>query len=127
MNALRVFTRTMVTERTVNKVTLLGRVGADAQLKGNMEHPVVTFSVATNSGPKPEWHRVSVFKPGLRKLAEDYIKTGSRLYVEGAISYGHIVDRTGNAIPTTNIIADNIIFLNKVDSDQLEDREALNE
>lgn len=113
MLALRTFIRGMATERSLNRVTIIGRAGADAQLKGTVEHPVVQFSVATNSGEKTEWHRISVFKPGLRSLAENYVKSGSRMYVEGKISYGHLIDSNGNATPTTSIIADDIVFLSQ--------------
>lgn len=111
MLAIRTFVRRMSSEKSLNKVTLLGRVGADSQLKGTFEHPVVLFNVATNSGPKTEWHRISVFKPGLRQVAEEYVKSGKRVLVEGKLSYGHIIDAQGNAVPTTSIIADDIILL----------------
>lgn len=115
MQALfKTFTRGIASERCLNRVSLIGRVGADAQLKGTLEHPVVIFSLATNSGGvKTEWHKISVFKPNLRPVAEEYVKSGSRLMVEGKISYGHIVDSQGNAVPTTSIIADDIIFLTR--------------
>lgn len=108
----RQFIRLASSERSLNKVTLIGRVGADAQLKGTVEHPVVIFSLATN-GMKPEWHKISVFKPGLRNVAENYVKSGARLYVEGKISYGHIIDSNGTAVPTTSIIAEDLIFMSK--------------
>lgn len=124
--------RSLSYEKTMNKVTLLGRAGGDAQLKGNEEHPVVIFSIATNSNSKTEWHRVSVFRPGLREVAEEYVKAGTRVLVEGKISYGHIIDRNGAAVPTTSIIADDLIFLTKpvanqndnATSDQMETQSA---
>lgn len=111
--ALRIFFRAMSTgtERTLNRVTLIGRAGADAVAKGTTEHPVVLFSLATTNLQKTEWHRISVFKPGLRNLAEEYVKSGRRILVEGKISYGHIIDSSGVATPTTSIIAEDIIFL----------------
>lgn len=120
---LRTFVRRLATERSLNRITLIGRAGADAQLKGSIEHPVVIFNLATSSNQKTEWHRISVFKPGLRTLAENYVKSGQRLFVEGKISYGHIVDAQGNALPTTSIIADDIVFLSKIDANQKEDIE----
>lgn len=117
MQAVRIFIRGMATERSMNRVTLIGRAGADAQLKGTVEHPVVIFNLATNAGQKTEWHKISIFKPGLRTLAENYVKSGSRLFVEGKISYGHIIDSQGNATPTTSIIADDIIFMSKTTED----------
>ena len=119
MQALRIFVRGMATEKCLNRVTLIGRAGADAQLKGTLEHPVVIFNIATNTGPKTEWHRISVFRPGLRQVAEEYVKSGTRLFLEGKLSHGHIVDAQGHAVPTTSIIADDIIFLsNKGGSSQ---------
>lgn len=113
MFAIRHFFRRLSTERSLNRVTLIGRAGSDAVLKGTVEHPVVIFNVATNSGPKTEWHRISVFKPGLRSVAENYVKSGARLFIEGRISYGHIIDTQGQATPTTSIIAEDIVFLSK--------------
>lgn len=98
-------------ERSLNRVTLLGRVGSDAQLRGTLDHPVVIFNMATSTPSKTDWHRISVFKPGLRELTENYVKSGIRLMVEGKISYGHIIDRNGSSVPTTSIIAEEIIFL----------------
>ena len=70
-------------ERSINQVTLLGRVGTDPQIRGSEERPVTSFSLATNSvwktpnpGPgdpawshRVDWHNVVVFKPGLRESA----------------------------------------------------------
>lgn len=118
MLAIRSFVRGMAVERSLNRVTLIGRAGADAQLKGTLEHPVVIFNVATNTGQKTEWHRISVFKPGLRGVAENYVKSGSRLMVEGKLSYGHLIDAQGHATPTTSIIAEDIIFLSKTKEEE---------
>jgi len=98
----------------LNQVTLLGRVGADPQLKGTDKHPVVTFSLATNSNIKMEgdwirqktdWHRISVFKPFLRDSVHANIKKGSRVLISGKILYGGIVDANGQTHQTTTIVA----------------------
>ena len=69
----------------LNQVTLLGRVGVDPQMKGSDKHPVVTFSLATNTNirmdgeslrQKTEWHRISVFKPFLRDSVHSFVKKG---------------------------------------------------
>ncbi|XP_052868482.1 single-stranded DNA-binding protein, mitochondrial [Anopheles cruzii] len=107
-------------EKTVNTVTLLGRVGADPQRRGNDEHPVVMFSVATHSNykyesgdwmQKTDWHRVVVFKPGLRDSVLSYLKKGQRTLVTGKITYGEITDQEGKQRTTSSIIADDVIFL----------------
>lgn len=123
MLAIKTFVRRLSTERSLNRVTLIGRAGQDAILKGTTEHPVVIFNVATSSGQKTEWHRISVFKPGLRNLAENYIKAGNRLMVEGKLSYGHIINSEGAAVPTTSIIAEDILFLSNRSRNELEDDE----
>lgn len=116
MSILKTFIRSLATERSLNRITLVGRVGADAILKGTFEHPVVIFNVATSSDQKTEWHKVSVFEPRLRTLAETYVKSGIRLLVEGRLSHGHVVDKQGQAVPATSIIANDIIFLSKSNS-----------
>ncbi|XP_078582577.1 single-stranded DNA-binding protein, mitochondrial-like [Branchiostoma floridae x Branchiostoma japonicum] len=104
-------------EKSVNQVTLLGRVGQDPQLRGGLgNHSVTVFSMATNErwqgeeGPmeKTTWHRIAVFQPGLKDLALQYIKKGHRVYVTGKIDTAMY---EGQRI--TSIIADNIIFLTR--------------
>uniref|UniRef100_A0A3B3Z6G1 Uncharacterized protein n=1 Tax=Periophthalmus magnuspinnatus TaxID=409849 RepID=A0A3B3Z6G1_9GOBI len=119
----------------INRVQLLGRVGQDPvmrQVEGR--NPVTIFSVATNEmwrsgegemnpgsgdiSQKTTWHRVSVFKPGLRDVAYQYVKKGSRVLVEGKLDYGEYVDKNQVRRQATTIIADNIVFL----SDNIRDR-----
>ncbi|XP_017469559.1 PREDICTED: single-stranded DNA-binding protein, mitochondrial [Rhagoletis zephyria] len=106
-------------EKTVNNVTILGRVGADPQMRGSVEHPVVMFSVATHANyryengdwaQRTEWHRVVVFKPALRDTVMQHLKKGQRTMVQGKITYGEITDQSGNQKTTTSIIADDVIF-----------------
>jgi len=107
-------------EKTVNHVTLMGRVGGDPQLRGTTEHPVVIFSLATHNNynyqsgemlQKTDWHRVCVFKPYLRDSVYKYMSKGQRVYVNGRISYGEITDDQGKTQTTTSIIADDVIFI----------------
>ncbi|XP_077356673.1 single-stranded DNA-binding protein, mitochondrial [Festucalex cinctus] len=124
----------LILERSINRVQLLGRVGQEPvmrQVEGR--NPVTIFSMATNEmwrsgesetnpsgdiSQKTTWHRVSVFKPGLRDVAYQYIKKGSRILVEGKLDYGEYVDKNQVRRQATTIIADNIIFL----SDNVRDR-----
>ncbi|KAH8312480.1 hypothetical protein KR044_010995, partial [Drosophila immigrans] len=112
-------------EKTVNNVTILGRVGADPQLRGSQEHPVVTFSVATHTNYKYEngdwaqrtdWHRVVVFKPNLRDSVLEYLKKGQRTMIQGKITYGEITDQQGNPKPSTSIIADEVVFFRDINN-----------
>ena len=118
----------------LNRVQLLGRVGQDPvmrQVEG--KNPVTIFSLATNEmwrsgenetyqmgdvSQKTTWHRISVFRPSLRDVAYQYVKTGSRIYVEGKVDCGEYMDKNNVRRQATTIIADNIIFL----SDQMKEK-----
>ncbi|XP_015379971.1 PREDICTED: single-stranded DNA-binding protein, mitochondrial [Diuraphis noxia] len=108
-------------EKTINKVTLLGRVGADPQKRGTEEHPVVVFSLATHqnyinnneeSTQKTDWHRIVVFRPGLRDTVYNYLQKGQRVHISGRLIYGELKDESGTSRTTTSIAADDIIFFN---------------
>ncbi|XP_077399631.1 single-stranded DNA-binding protein, mitochondrial [Vanacampus margaritifer] len=117
----------LILERSINRVQLLGRVGQDPVMRQvDGRNPVTIFSLATNEmwrsgesetspssdiSQKTSWHRVSVFKPGLRDVAYQYIKKGARIMVEGKLDYGEYVDKNQVRRQATTIIADNIIFL----------------
>ncbi|CAK1578481.1 unnamed protein product [Parnassius mnemosyne] len=107
------------TEKTINQVTLLGRVGADPQKRGTEEHPVINFPLATHFSYKYEsgdilqrtdWHRISIFKPGLRDTVYKYLKKGQRVYVTGKLSYGEVKLDDGQVRSASTVIADDVIF-----------------
>uniref|UniRef100_A0A671TC98 Single-stranded DNA-binding protein, mitochondrial-like n=1 Tax=Sinocyclocheilus anshuiensis TaxID=1608454 RepID=A0A671TC98_9TELE len=118
----------------INRVQLLGRVGQDPvmrQVEGR--NPVTIFSMATNEmwrsgegeptstrdvSQKTTWHRISVFKPGLRDVAYQYVKKGSRILVEGKLDYGEYMDKNNVRRQATTIISDNIVFLSENLRDQ---------
>ena len=60
----------------------------------------------------------SVFRPGLRDVAYQYVKKGARIFVEGKVDYGENMDKNNMRRQATTIIADNIIFL----SDQTKEK-----
>uniref|UniRef100_A0A1B6DUF0 Single-stranded DNA-binding protein n=1 Tax=Clastoptera arizonana TaxID=38151 RepID=A0A1B6DUF0_9HEMI len=106
-------------EKSINHVTLLGRVGSEPQKRGNEQHPVVLFSLATQTNfkyesgdynQKTEWHRICVFKPGLRDIVYNYLRKGQRVHITGRLNYGEIKDEQGNQRQTTSIIAEDVIF-----------------
>jgi single-strand DNA-binding protein len=81
---------------SVNKVILVGNLGRDPEIRTlNSGDKVANFSIATsetwrdrNSGERKErteWHRVVVFNDNLVKVVENYVKKGSKLYIEGAL------------------------------------------
>lgn len=81
---------------SVNKVILVGNLGADPEIRRlNSGEPVVNLRIATsetwrdkNSGErkeKTEWHSVVIFNDNLAKVAEQYLKKGMKVYLEGAL------------------------------------------
>jgi single-strand DNA-binding protein len=81
---------------SVNKVILIGNVGNDPEVKYIKEDvPVAKFSLATNESYKnkngekvtnTEWHNIVVWR-GLAKVVENYVKKGSKLYIEGKLTH----------------------------------------
>ena len=106
---------------SVNKVILLGRVGADPEVKvmpsGNA---VVNISIATNkkfknkeSGTyeeKTEWHRVVFFNKSAETIGQ-YVKKGQQLYIEGRLQTRKYQDKDGIEKYSTDIISDNFTFI----------------
>lgn len=81
---------------SVNKVTLIGNLGADPEIRRlNSGDPVVNLRIATsetwrdkNSGErkeKTEWHQVVIFNDQIAKVAEQYLKKGMKVYIEGQL------------------------------------------
>jgi len=81
---------------SVNKVILVGNLGKDPEIrKLNNGDPVVNLSVATSESwrdkqsgerkEKTEWHRVVIFNENIAKVAEQYLKKGSTVYIEGQL------------------------------------------
>ena len=82
---------------SLNKVLLIGRLGADPEIKQMVNgKSVARFSLATsntwkdkNTGEKKEkteWHRVVIFNEGLVKVVQQYVKKGAQVYVEGQLN-----------------------------------------
>ena len=100
---------------SVNKVILIGNLGADPEMR-NLPNGggVVNLSVATseswrdkNSGERKErteWHRVVVFSEGLRKVAETYLRKGSKVYIEGQLQTRKWQDQSGQDKYLTEIV-----------------------
>ena len=107
--------------RGVNKVIIVGNLGADPDSKsmpsGNM---VANFSVATSESwndrdtgerqEKTEWHRV-VFFNRLAEIAAQYLKKGSQVYVEGKLQTRKWEDKEGNERWTTEVVANQMQML----------------
>jgi single-strand DNA-binding protein len=100
---------------SVNKVILIGNLGADPEVRrmGNGE-PVVSLRIATSetwrdkqSGErreKTEWHSVVVYNENIAKVAEQYLRKGSKVYIEGQLQTRKWQDKTGAERYTTEIV-----------------------
>jgi single-strand DNA-binding protein len=110
--------------RSLNKVTLIGNLGADPEVRSTTGgNRVATFSLATSrswSGPsgdkqeKTEWHRCVVWNSKASTLAdivERYLKKGDKIYVEGRIEYRQWQDKENQTRYTTEINVRELIML----------------
>jgi single-strand DNA-binding protein len=110
--------------RSLNKVTLIGNLGADPEVRSTTNGSrVATLSVATsrqwkdqggNRQEKTEWHRVVLWNnkgQNLADIAEKFCKKGDKVYIEGAIEYRSWQDREGQTRYTTEINARELILL----------------
>jgi single-strand DNA-binding protein len=100
---------------SVNKVILVGNLGADPEIRRTQDgRPIVNLRVATTdtwrdkgSGERKErteWHRVVIFSEGLAKVAEQYLKKGSKVYLEGALQTRKWQDQSGQDRYSTEVV-----------------------
>lgn len=100
---------------SVNKVVLIGNLGRDPEVRRlSSGDPVVNLSVATSeswrdkaSGEKKErteWHRVVIFNENLAKVAEQYLRKGSKVYLEGQLQTRKYTDKDGAEKYSTEIV-----------------------
>jgi single-strand DNA-binding protein len=100
---------------SVNKVILVGNLGKDPEVRRMQNgNPVVNLSVATSDTwrdkatgerkEKTEWHRVVIFSEGLAKVAEQYLKKGAKVYIEGALQTRKWTDKDGVEKYSTEIV-----------------------
>ena len=100
---------------SVNKVILVGNVGQDPEVRQFQNGgQVCSFSLATsenwkdkNTGErreKTEWHRISVFSEGLIRVVQNYVKKGSKLYIEGQLETRKWQDQNGQDRYSTEVV-----------------------
>ena len=100
---------------SVNKVILVGNLGRDPEVRRlNSGAPVVNLRIATseswrdkNSGERQErteWHSVVIFNENLAKVAEQYLRKGSKVYVEGQLQTRKWQDQSGQDRYTTEVV-----------------------
>ncbi|PTW60070.1 single-strand binding protein [Breoghania corrubedonensis] len=100
---------------SVNKVILVGNLGADPDIRRTQDgRPIANLSVATsetwrdrNTGERrerTEWHRVVIFNEGLCKIAEQYLKKGAKVYLEGQLQTRKWQDQSGQDKYSTEVV-----------------------
>jgi single-strand DNA-binding protein len=100
---------------SVNKVILVGNLGADPEVRRTQDgRPIVNLRVATSETwrdkatgerkEKTEWHRVVIFSEGLAKVAEQYLKKGAKVYLEGALQTRKWQDKDGQDRYSTEVV-----------------------
>ncbi|NBN62205.1 single-stranded DNA-binding protein [Pannonibacter tanglangensis] len=100
---------------SVNKVILVGNLGADPEIRRTQDgRPVANLRIATSetwrdrgSGERrerTEWHRVVIFNEGLCKIAEQYLRKGAKVYIEGQLQTRKWQDQGGQERYSTEVV-----------------------
>ncbi len=100
---------------SVNKVILVGNLGADPEIRRTQDgRPICNLRIATsenwrdkNTGErreKTEWHRVVIFSEPLCKVAEQYLRKGAKVYIEGALQTRKWEDQNGQERFSTEVV-----------------------
>jgi single-strand DNA-binding protein len=100
---------------SVNKVILIGNLGRDPEIRSTQDGTqIANLSVATSESwrdrssgerrERTEWHRVVIFNENLVKVASQYLKKGSKVYLEGQIQTRKWTDQSGQEKYTTEVV-----------------------
>jgi single-strand DNA-binding protein len=100
---------------SVNKVILIGNLGADPEIRHTQDgRPIANLRVATSDSwrdkssgerrERTEWHRVVIFNENLAKIAEQYLKKGAKVYLEGQLQTRKWEDQSGQERYTTEVV-----------------------
>lgn len=126
--------------RSVNKVTLLGNLGKDPEIRTTQQGKrIANLTLATSevwkdkqTGEKKEqteWHKVVVFNDGLARLIEQCTRKGSKIHVEGQLKTREWVDQSGQKRYSTEVVIDqfkgDIVLCDRAGSGQQEQREQI--
>ena len=109
------FAKEEIMAGSVNKVILIGNLGADPEVRTTQDgRPIVNLRLATsetwrdrNTGERrerTEWHRVVIFSEGLAKVAEQYLRKGSTVYIEGQLQTRKWQDQSGQDRYSTEVV-----------------------
>src|SRR6267154_2618042 len=100
---------------SVNKVILVGNLGKDPEVRRMQDgRPIVNLSVATSDTwrdkatgerkERTEWHRVVIFNENIAKIAEQYLKKGAKVYLEGSLQTRKWQDQSGQDKYSTEVV-----------------------
>lgn len=100
---------------SLNKVCLIGNLGKDPEIRRTQDgRPIANFSIATSDSwrdkatgekrERTEWHRIVIFSEGLAKVAEQYLKKGDKVYIEGALQTRKWTDKDGVEKYSTEVV-----------------------
>ena len=100
---------------SVNKVILVGNLGRDPETRQTQDgRPIVNMSVATSENwrdrqtgerrERTEWHRVVIFNERLAEVAQNYLRKGSKVYLEGQLQTRKWTDQSGQERYTTEVV-----------------------
>lgn len=100
---------------SVNKVLLIGNLGKDPEIRRTQDgKPIVNLTIATSESwrdkatgerkEKTEWHRVVIFNEGLARVAEQYLKKGAKVYIEGQLQTRQWSDKDGITKYSTEVV-----------------------
>jgi single-strand DNA-binding protein len=100
---------------SVNKVILIGKLGADPEIRHSQDGgAIANLRLATSESwrdktsgerrEKTEWHRVVIFNENLARIAEQYLKKGSKVYIEGSLQTRNWEDQQGQERYTTEVV-----------------------
>ncbi len=100
---------------SVNKVILIGNLGADPEIRRTQDgRPIANLRIATSETwrdkatgerkEKTEWHRVVIFNEGLCRVAEQYLRKGAKVYIEGQLQTRKWTDQSGVEKYSTEVV-----------------------
>lgn len=100
---------------SVNKVILIGNLGADPEIRRTQDgRPIANLRIATSESwrdkatgerkEKTEWHRVVIFNEGLCRVAEQYLRKGAKVYIEGQLQTRKWTDQSGVEKYSTEVV-----------------------
>ncbi len=100
---------------SVNKVILVGNLGRDPEVRNGQDgSKIVNFSVATSESwrdktsgerkERTEWHRIVIFNPHLADVAQNYLKKGMKVYIEGQLQTRKFTDKDGQERERSEVV-----------------------